>query len=290
MKNVKIIAIGDNVVDKYVSRGIMYPGGQCFNTSVYAKMNGAETAYLGKFGNDGVAEYNCKVLAEIGIDNSHSRHFKGENGYAMVTLQDSDRVFLGSNKGGVAKEHPFDFTEEDFEYIKGYDVIYTNLNSYIENELPVLKETGVPIVYDFSTRWTDEYLKKVCPFVEVATLSCCNLTDEEREAEMKKVQDLGVKVILGTNGEKGSYCLYKEKYLYQPAVLAEHVTDTMGAGDSYFAAFLVEMLQAGGDGTIVSGTDEEVLERIQKSMKKGAEFAATVCQMEGAFGYGTPII
>ncbi|HJA78643.1 MAG TPA: hypothetical protein H9784_03580, partial [Candidatus Desulfovibrio intestinavium] len=32
MDPVKIVAIGDNVCDKYLSRGKMYPGGQCVNT------------------------------------------------------------------------------------------------------------------------------------------------------------------------------------------------------------------------------------------------------------------
>ena len=32
MSAVKIIAIGDNVCDKYLSRGKLYPGGQCVNT------------------------------------------------------------------------------------------------------------------------------------------------------------------------------------------------------------------------------------------------------------------
>jgi fructoselysine 6-kinase len=290
MENAKIIAVGDNVADKYLSRGVMYPGGQCINTCVYAKMNGVDTAYLGKFGNDAVAEYNCKVLKEIGIDNSHSRHYDGENGYAKVTLQNNDRVFLGSNKGGIAKDHPFDFTKVDLDYIKGFSVIYTNLNSYIEKDLSVLKATGVPVVYDFSTRWTDEYLKEVCSHIEIATLSCCNLTDEAREIEMRKAQAFGVKIVLGTNGEKGSYGLYKDTLLYQPAVLADRVSDTMGAGDAYFAAFLVTMLKESKDGQLLSGTDEEILSRMKNSMKKGAEFAVTVCRMEGAFGYGTPIV
>ena len=50
MSEAKIIAIGDNVVDKYLSRGKMYPGGQCVNTCVYSIMNGGKPAYLGKFG------------------------------------------------------------------------------------------------------------------------------------------------------------------------------------------------------------------------------------------------
>ena len=36
MSAVKIIAIGDNVCDKYLSRGKMYPGGQCVNTTYSA--------------------------------------------------------------------------------------------------------------------------------------------------------------------------------------------------------------------------------------------------------------
>ena len=129
MSAVKIIAIGDNVCDKYLSRGKMYPGGQCVNTCAYAAANGVPSAYLGKFGSDEVAAYNQKILHELGIDISRCRHFEGENGFAMVTLKGNDRVFLGSNKGGVAKEHSFDFTQEDLEYIKGFNLIYTNHNS-----------------------------------------------------------------------------------------------------------------------------------------------------------------
>ena len=132
----------------------MYPGGQCVNTCAFSGMNGAKTAYLGKFGNDEVAKCVQDTLKELKIDYSHCRYFEGENGFALVTLKGNDRVFLGSNKGGIAKEHAFDFTEEDMEYIKRFQLIYTNLNSYIEEELSILEETGVPIAYDFSTRWT----------------------------------------------------------------------------------------------------------------------------------------
>ena len=36
----------------------------------------------------------------------------------------------------------------------------------------------------------------------------------------------GVSVVLGTVGEEGSYVLYKDKFLYTKAVLAEDVIDT----------------------------------------------------------------
>ncbi|BCJ98930.1 fructoselysine 6-kinase [Anaerocolumna chitinilytica] len=290
MKRCKIIAIGDNVCDKYLSRGIMYPGGQCVNTCVYVKMNGAEAAYLGKYGNDDVADCVHNTLVKLGIDDSHCRMFEGENGFALVTLINSDRVFLGSNKGGIAKENSFNFTDEDFSYIKDFQLIYTNLNSYIENDLEKLKETGVPIAYDFSTRWTDEYLEKICPYVTIAILSCAHLDEKNREIEMRKAQENGVKIVLGTVGEDGSYVLYKNKFYYAEAVHADDVIDTMGAGDSYFSAFLCSLLETSEAGELIEEDNNKMETRLLTAMNQGAAFAAKVCSIEGAFGYGVPIV
>ena len=52
----KVLGIGDNVCDKYYPAMIMYPGGQAMNFSVYAKMLGASSAYMGVFGRDAVAD------------------------------------------------------------------------------------------------------------------------------------------------------------------------------------------------------------------------------------------
>ena len=62
---IKVIGIGDNVCDQYYPAKIMYPGGQAMNFSVYAKMLGAQSAYLGVFGKDRVAEHIISVLDEI---------------------------------------------------------------------------------------------------------------------------------------------------------------------------------------------------------------------------------
>lgn len=290
MADPKIIAIGDNVCDKYLSRGKMYPGGQCVNTCAYASLNGVPSAYLGKFGTDGVADCVRRTLETMKVDVSRCRQYPGENGFALVTLKGNDRVFLGSNKGGIAKEHPFDFTPEDLRYIRSFQVIYTNLNSYIEDDLPLLASTGVPIAYDFSVRWNDEYLARVCPHIQVALMSCAHLTAEKREEEMKKAASYGVPIVLGTVGEDGSYALVEGKFYFAQAVHADDVIDTMGAGDSYFAAFLCSLLKDSRSGALLEGGEAERSARIQKAMAWGAEFAAHVCALEGAFGYGVPIL
>ena len=87
---IKVIGIGDNVCDQYYPAKIMYPGGQAMNFSVYAKMLGAQSAYLGVFGNDRVAEHIISVLDEIGsivpdAGNMSARMDTQKSGLKMVT-------------------------------------------------------------------------------------------------------------------------------------------------------------------------------------------------------------
>lgn len=73
------------------------------------------------------------------------------------------------------------------------------------------------------------------------------------------------------------------------AVRADNIIDTMGAGDSYFAAFMCDLLKNSREGNFIEGTKKQMKERLLHAMAKGAGFAANVCAMEGAFGYGVPI-
>ncbi len=51
--------------------------------------------------------------------------------------------------------------------------------------------------------------------------------------------------------------LYNGKTYYASAVHADDVIDTMGAGDSYFAAFLCSLLKSSKSGALLEGTEEE---------------------------------
>lgn len=83
---IRVIGVGDNVVDKYMHTKTMYPGGNAFNFSAYASMLGASSSYMGVFGSDEAAQLVQATARELGIDTSHCRVEEGENGYAMITL------------------------------------------------------------------------------------------------------------------------------------------------------------------------------------------------------------
>lgn len=157
---IRVIGVGDNVVDKYMHTKTMYPGGNAFNFSAYASMLGASSSYMGVFGSDEAAQLVQATARELGIDTSHCRVEEGENGYAMITLVDGDRKFLGSNKGGVAKEKPIHFEEADLEYLNGFSLICTSINSHINPELPKLRPLKPYVAYDFSILERMKYLTR----------------------------------------------------------------------------------------------------------------------------------
>lgn len=278
---IKVIGIGDNVVDKYVHTKMMYPGGNALNFSVYAKQLGAVSAYMGTFGNDKAAAHITKVLKEIGVDILRCRYAEGENGFARVNLVDGDRVFLPGNKGGVQKDNPTVLSTDDLDYIKNFDIVHTSCYSYnMENEIKKIKEINIPIAFDFSNNFSDEFIEKVCPNVNFSFFSCSHMNDDEIKSFLKKVNGLGSSFALGTAGSRGAILYDGYKYYVQKPHLVE-ATDTLGAGDSFITAFLLNYIEKYKS----VGTDKEKL--VRESLEKGAVFSSKTCMVSGAFGHGT---
>lgn len=277
----RLLGIGDNVVDQYLHQKIMYPGGNALNFAVYAKILGNESGYIGVFGDDEMGDYIKLVLNKLEIDFSESITLKGENGYAQVHLVNGDRKFLGSNKGGVAKEADLKLEDLDREYITSFDIACSSINSYIDELLiDIHKQLDMPIAYDFSEKGTPESFKKMASSLMFAIISCGHLTKVEMREQSKILLDNGCQNVIATRGVEGSYFFDGKQEFYQPAKLVS-ATDTLGAGDSYLTAFIT---------TYISWLNQlpyEVV--IKKSMETGAFFSSENCLISGAFGYGTPI-
>jgi fructoselysine 6-kinase len=278
----KVIGVGDNVVDKYLYKKTMYPGGNALNFSVYAKQLGFEAAYLGVFGTDRAAEHIITTLKSLDVDISHCRQQEGENGYAAVDLVDGDRVFIGGNGGGVQLNHPVVLGPEDLDYITSFDIAHSSIYSDMDSELHKLKESGILVSYDFSSDYTDELLEKNCRYIDISLLSCGQLAEEEVENLLKRVYSYGSRLVLGTMGSRGSIIYDGQSFYRQQPHLVQPV-DTLGAGDSFFTAFIVHYLSEKK-----TNTDVPEAALLQRSMEEGAKFAARTCLVDGAFGYGIP--
>lgn len=276
-EQVRVLGLGDNVVDKYEHSKIMYPGGNCVNFAVYAKMlKAGRAAYMGYFGSDAEAEHVIRCLNEIGVETVKCRQLPGENGCARVSIENGERIFRGSNKGGIRGRTKYVLDRFDLEYIRGFDLVHSGNYSFMEGELWKIRKEQIPVSFDFSEGFDEGYIREVCRDITYAFLS---LSGEEEEAVKEKLESLygwGVSKAVATRGSSAAIGFDGKRFYRQESVKLDQVTDTMGAGDSFITAYLVEEIRQKKAGK----------SDMQHALGKAAEFAASVCGMEGAFGYG----
>jgi sugar/nucleoside kinase (ribokinase family) len=75
------------------------------------------------------------------------------------------------------------------------------------------------------------------------------------------------KILVLTDGEKGSYLYHRRNILYQKAIKSKRIVDTTGAGDAYTAGFISSFIKDGN---------------LTKAMKNGAEYAVKILEKIGA--------
>ncbi|WFP65629.1 MULTISPECIES: PfkB family carbohydrate kinase [unclassified Mesorhizobium] len=268
-----LVGVGDNVVDHYLDQGVYYPGGNALNVAILAHRFGvANSAYIGILGCDQEgAHVRASILAE-GLSDSQLRVVKGETGKAKVTLVDGDRVFVGSNKGGVRKRVMLRMDDDDLDLISRLGHVHSSCFSYLEPELPRIRAIAHGLSFDFSTGRDRDYFAAICPLATIAFFSGSDMNDAETEAFIREAHLLGAQTVCVTQGERGAVFSDGRSTLRQGIVQAK-VVDTMGAGDAFIGGFLAAMLQ---------GASSEA------SLLHGATSAAAACEWSGAFGYPHP--
>src|SRR5690606_35224588 len=132
----RILGIGDNTVDTYVSAQLQYPGGNAVNVAALTRRLGAHSAYLGCVGNDTAGDLVRHALLAEMVDMSRVRIRHGDNARAFIAHQDGDRSFLGAYAGVRAQ---YELEDEDFEYAAGLDLTPPSIYSRLDHVLARLR-------------------------------------------------------------------------------------------------------------------------------------------------------
>lgn len=263
----KIVTIGDNCLDWYLDRQMVYPGGNALNVAVYCRRLGVGAAYIGQFGTDRAGDIMIDALKAEGVGTDRIRRMDGTSGYATIENVNGDRIFRGSSNGVVA----FRPDPGDYASMAGATVIHTGDSSFLDEFVDEFAAVA-PVSYDFSTK-PAEFCGPILPHVTYATFSRPGLSAEEVEHLMDWAHGLGAKEVYVTQGEAGSFASAGGQVHHEPAVLGTPVVDTLGAGDSFISGMLVARL--GGAS-------------LAESAARASAWAAASCQSVGAFGYGEP--
>ncbi|MET9515589.1 PfkB family carbohydrate kinase [Streptomyces sp. NPDC002994] len=285
----RVLGFGDNIVDRFVDRGIDYPGGNSVNVAVYARRLGLEAAYLGVFGDDGLGRFlrESVVAQDVAVDHCVVR--TGETGLSTLRVDDGDRVFLGWNGGGVTVREPLALDSELLAYVASFDLVHSSVYSRSESELPKLGGLGPLLSFDLSSDdefRTPAYLDRVCPYADLVLLSCSHLDETATQALLAEVVERGARLALATRGVDGAIAHDGRTTVAAPARrvgAARALVDTMGCGDAFLTGFAVSLLRGGWS----PGTPPE-RHLIERALHDGAGTAHAQCFVEGAFGHGRP--
>ncbi|MFR6185434.1 MAG: PfkB family carbohydrate kinase [Lawsonibacter sp.] len=86
---------------------------------------------------------------------------------------------------------------------------------------------------------------------------------------------------VATMGSRGAMAWDGREMAYHTPKLVQAV-DTLGAGDSFAAGFLMRYLELKTSGACSKPY-------LRQCMEAGAELSAQTCMVHGAFGFGVPI-
>jgi fructoselysine 6-kinase len=261
---VKIAAMGDNVVDCYLARNEMYPGGNCLNVAVHASRFGAQSAYVGAVGRDRGGDLIHAVLTAERVGVERLRRLEGPTAYCLIGHRDADRVFMDFNVG-VSMFTP---VQDDLDFLSGFDAVHVGQSSGLDAWVSEVSCRTL-LSYDFSTRREPEHRKAVGPCCFLASVSGDGLSEAELDAIGSELLAAGSRWVLLTRGRAGAV-LYNTAGCYSAQAHHIEAVDTLGAGDTFIARMLVGLLRE---------------EAPDDALACAAEAAAATCSYNGAIGY-----
>ena len=230
-----IATVGDNCMDVYENTGKAYPGGNPVNVAVYFVRMGGQASYTGIVGDDVYGRQMVEAIRAKGVDVSHVRTEPGTTAVTHVELIDGERV-MGDYEEGVMAN--FSLREEDIDFLGSQDIVVTALWGEAHPYLSRIREKGALIAYDAATRPLDPAAQAAIHSVDYFFFSVEDGDTPENRDRMIELYEQGPELVVMTMGAAGSLAYDGEDFTHCGVVSCD-VVDTMGAGDSYIAGFLM---------------------------------------------------
>lgn len=228
--NPNLIAVGDNCLDAYLTKGFVTVGGNALNVAVQWRRLGLNARYFGALGPDEEAEIMFRAIEEAGLDPGDVEVRPGSSAVTLLTDDAGERRFLLESLGVGEDYMP---SAERYEALLRADWVHLGTNSS-EALVRRLVADGVPFSIDVSTRHFNLSLDGV-PLVFA---SGPDDPTEPVEPLIARLRAEGARQVVVTCGKRGSFYDNGSK-VSETGSVPVTVVDTCGAGDSFIATFLV---------------------------------------------------
>ena len=264
----RLLAVGDNCVDHYAELGRRFPGGNALNVAVYAsRVPGVQADYVGVVGTDPNGGFILDQVRAQGLDAGKVLRREGETAVTTILIRNGERVFAHYLEG-VQKDATL--PPEALPDTRGYDIIHFSVWGLGREHVPRIRAaSGALLSCDFSNQ-LDDPRTGIMPHLDFSFFSGRHLLERgvDPETKIAELKERTHGLVAMTLGERGSVVFDGEK-MYRGRTLPVDVVDTLGAGDSWIAAFLCSRLKG---------------EKMAVSILKGHRAAAETCKRLGAWG------
>ena len=132
--------------------------------------------------------------------------------------------------------------EDDIDFICAHDMAVAGVWGHAESALPAIRERGIPTAYDASEDPFGPTAQSALPHSVLFFFSAGEIGEEELREKLRILREGGADMVIATRGGQGSMA-YDGKDFYAEGIVPVDVVDTMGAGDSYIAGFVVAWLK-----------------------------------------------
>lgn len=254
------------------------PGGAPANLAVAAAKLGAQTAFIGKVGNDGFGQLLVRTLERNGVDvRAIAVDPTQRTTMAVVSLDETGErsfCFYRDRTADVqltAQDAPQDLLEETkYLHFGSVSLVAEPARTATVETARRAKALGKLVSYDPNYRaslWPDEataieQMKAVLPLVDVLKISDEELpllTGTADPAEGTAIlAKQGIPLVLLTMGADGAFYRLGQLTGHVPGVPCK-VGDTNGAGDTFFGAALAKLARVDSLEKLTAPQLEEIL-------------------------------
>jgi fructokinase len=265
-----IVCLGELLVDMFpaeVGRSLVEvsafrpkPGGAPANVAVAAVRLGAQSAFIGKVGDDAFGHHLADILSQEGVDVHGMRYDKeARTGMAFIAMPDvnSYEILFYRNPGADMRLQADELDREMLQETRAFhfgslSLIQEPSRSATLEAAKIAREAGALVSFDVNYR-SDLWSRSEARDRVMATIPHVNLLKvNEIEVDLltgstdpdtasKALLELGPALCVVTLGPEGSFFQVAEGGEYVPAFEVETV-DATGCGDAFIAGLLCQLV------------------------------------------------
>lgn len=238
-------------------------GGAPANVAASICKLGGDAYFLGQVGRDFFGEYLIEMLEELHV-NTEMIVQSGSTTLALVGIDENGERNFDFLRGSDGE---YSFDKINTSKMKSSDIVhFGSATGFLEGELKktyfslveYAKKVGIFISFDpnyrdalVNNQMLSQFVEdcfeflKVCDFTKLSDEELILITKEtDLNAGIKKLHELGVKVVTITLGSKGTYLSVQGKAKIIPSISIKQV-DSTGAGDAFVGAVLTKLSEMG---------------------------------------------